>query len=619
MKPATRTTSGGLWIPAAQEAARLLRRQRGMLGVAAAALVANRIASLAIPLAVKLAVDDLTHRGPITMTAALTLATAAVAVQSVSGLALMRLVGLVAGRTMAAIRRDLHDRAIRLPLASLERIAPGAIVSRGTTDAEQVGAVLILALVPLASSVLTAGGALAMLGSVSRSLAFGAAATMIGAAVVLSRAFSRFAEAFAQLGTANAGLAGRLTTTIGALSLVKTQGAERHESHAFARAVHRHLRAFAQTTHAAAVLATASSMATGIAGVLLLAAGTHAVRSGTWTLGDLTLVALLVGLLVSPIVQVAALTRELGETAAILAWIHWFRAIETEEEEDRWRLRLRRPTLDGQVRVERVRYAYPSGRVALRDVTFTAEPGSMTALVGVSGSGKSTICRLLADLDRPTRGRIMVDGVDLATVRRRDYRRHVGVVLQDHPLLSASIADNIRYGRSGVSAAVLHDAARRARCHEFVEQLPDGYDTVVSEHGLALSAGERQRIALARVILTDSRIILLDEITAHLDAATEADIVAAIGRLRGDRTIVVVAHRLPTIRDADQIIVLDQGAVVECGSHAALMARRGCYYRLWAGQSSSGPPAALIDATAWVDKPPQSSWWTRDVDWELMA
>jgi subfamily B ATP-binding cassette protein MsbA len=325
--------------------------------------------------------------------------------------------------------------------------------------------------------------------------------------------------------------------------------------------------------------------------VVVLVVGGRAVALGAMTLGDLAMYAFLVGLLAAPLVQIAVAGGEAGKAIAGLARINALRSVSTEAEEDRDRAPVR--SIAGAVELERVSFEYVPGVPVLREVSLFVRAGSTVALVGPSGAGKSTLCRLLLAFERPTHGRVLVDGRDLALLRRGEHRAHLGVVLQDDFLFHGSIADNIRFGRPGAAMEDVRVAGALAHCEEFVEQLAAGYDTIIGERGVRLSGGQRQRVAIARAILADPRILILDEATCHLDAENEALVRDALRVLSRGRTTFVIAHRMTTVRDADQIVVMRDGRVVECGTHEELVRGRGAYWLLVQGERRGEPGAEV--------------------------
>jgi ABC-type multidrug transport system fused ATPase/permease subunit len=297
------------------------------------------------------------------------------------------------------------------------------------------------------------------------------------------------------------------------------------------------------------------------------------------TLGDLFMYMLFTGMMAAPIVQIASIGTQLTEAFAGLDRIREILDTTREDAEDAARSPVE--TVAGDVAFEDVWFEYTPGTPVLKRVTFTAPAGTTTALVGSSGSGKSTLISLVMAFNRPTRGIVRIDGDDLATLRLGDYRRHLGVVLQDNFLFDGTVADNIRYGSPHATREDIERAARIAHAHEFISAFEHGYDTIVGERGVRLSGGQRQRVAIARAILADPRILLLDEATSSLDSESEAQIQDGLRSLRHGRTTFVIAHRLSTIRSADQILVLEGGEIVERGTHAELLALGGRYRQLY--------------------------------------
>jgi ABC-type multidrug transport system fused ATPase/permease subunit len=577
MKP---WTSSAAW----REASRLLRRQRGPLVLALLLVVANRLAALALPAASRYVVDEVIgrQRGDRMGLIAL-LACAALAIETAATFGAMQAAGVAGQRAIAALRQQLQARVVGLPLRRLDASSSGALAARVMTDSEQVRFLAGNGLVQLVASMLTAGLALGLLFWLDAPLTIAVLAIMGLVTLGVRRGFRRIAAALEGVIRRQAELTGWLSQVVGGVRVVKAYVAERHEAQRFARESHQLVRESLHAIRGISLLNASSTLAAGSLGVLLLVVGGRAVAAGEMSLGSYVMYVWLTGYLLGPVVHIAGSAGELGKAGAALGRIAELRELATEVEEDRPRRQLQRVL--GTVDFDDVSYGYVPERLALRAVSLHAPAGSTTALVGPNGSGKSTLCRLLLAYDRPTAGRILIDGHDLATFQRRSYRSRLGVVLQDDVLFAGTIADNIRYGRPRASLMEMQAAGRLAHCDEFATRLPDGYSTLVGERGVRLSAGQRQRVAIARAFLVDPRILILDEATSSLDAESEGLIQDALRYLCRGRTTFVIAHRLSTVRSADQILVLNQGAIVERGSHQELVAQRGQYFHLYEAQA----------------------------------
>jgi len=556
----------------------LIWRERRVLLIALAAALIGPVAAMAVPFAAKLVIDEVIGQGrrellfPIALAAGL-----AVVIQAGAAFGAAQLGALAGQRVVARLRQRLHRHTLRLPVGFFDSHQSGSLVSRIISDTEQVRNLLGAGVLQLVSGALSAVLAFAVLAYISWQLSIVITAVLLVVSLSLTKGFTRLHPAFRAAAELQASLAGRLTQVLGGIRVVKTCGAERCEAQEFARGTHRVMRVSVQASRRVSGLIATIALANGGVSLVLLVLGGQAVAAGAITLGDLALFVFLLGLLSTPLVQAAALGADLGRAFAALARVAEVLDLPTEDAGDLRKLPV--PSLGGGVVFDEVSYAYVPGRPVLSGVSFSAPPGSITALTGPNGAGKSTLLALLMGLDAPTGGRILLDGRPLASVRVREYRRHLGVVLQADHLFDGTLRQNICYGRPGASAEEFRRAVRLAHCDEFVESLPCGYETVVGERGVKLSGGQRQRVAIARAILADPRILLLDEATNQLDSESERLIQEALAVLCGGRTSFVIAHRLATIQRADQILVLQSGAVVERGTHEELLGRRGRYAR----------------------------------------
>ncbi len=392
-------------------------------------------------------------------------------------------------------------------------------------------------------------------------------------------AFRYLRPLFRERNELNAQASGRLAEALGGVRIVKSYTAEKREDRIFARAVHNIFRNVAKTLTGTAAVGAGSTLIFGIVGVLMMLIGGRAILAGTMTLGDFVMYIFFTGMVTMPMIQISSIGTQITEALAGLDRIRELRQMPTEADEDADRVPLE--SLYGDITFEDVWFEYKPDVPVIKGVSFDAPAGTTTALVGSSGSGKSTVIGLVMAFNRPKSGRILVDGQDLAGVRLYDYRSHLGIVMQDNFLFDGTIAENIAYGNPYAERELIERAGRIAHCNAFVEEFEDGYDTVVGERGVKLSGGQRQRVGIARAILADPRILILDEATSSLDSESEAMIQDGLNALRQGRTTFVIAHRLSTIQSADQILVIEDGEVAERGTHDELLATGGRYRELY--------------------------------------
>jgi ABC-type multidrug transport system fused ATPase/permease subunit len=546
-------------------------------------MLLNRVAGLALPASSKYLIDHALKEGrhQILLPLAIGVLLATV-VQAVTGFALSRLLGVAAQRAVTDMRRRIAEHVIRLPVSAFDATQTGVLISRVMNDAEGIRNLVGTGLVQLAGGLVTAVIAMGVLFWLNWQLTSVTVLLMAAFAGGMAVAFTRLRPVFRERGKIQAEVTGRLTETLGGIRIVKSYVAERREQLTFTRGVHRLFRNIASTMTGISAVSALSTVVIGVVGALMIVMGGGAILSGRMTLGDFVMYIFFTGMVAAPLIQIASISTQVSEAFAGLDRIRELLGQTTEDDEDR----TREPagTLEGRVSVDHVWFEYNPGVPVLRDVSFEAPAGSTTALVGSSGSGKSTMLSLVMAFNRPTKGVVRVDGRDLATIRLREYRSHLGIVLQDNFLFDGTVADNIRFARPDASMEEVRAVSRIAHCDEFIERFPDGYDTVVGERGVKLSGGQRQRVAIARAILADPVILILDEATSSLDSESESLIQDGLRALRQGRTTFVIAHRLSTIVSADQILVLEGGEIVERGSHRELLARGGRYTQLYQKQ-----------------------------------
>ena len=503
-------------------------------------------------------------------------------IQAATSFALSQILGKAAQRSITEMRRRVQRHVGRLSVSYFDQTKVGALLSRVMTDAEGIRNLVGTGLVEVLGGLVTAVFALAILFYLNTKLTLIALSVLSLFSVVLLYAFKTLRPLFRERSKINAEVSGRLTESFSGIRVVKAYRAERREALAFSQGAHRLFRNVAQTMTGFSAVTAFSTLLLGVVGVAILWIGANDVLAHRMTIGSFFSFTLYLGLLVGPVVQMVSIGSQITEAFAGLERIREIRNEITDDAGDDAREPL--PPIEGRIVFEDVHFEYQAGVPVIQGVSFDARPGTSTALVGSSGSGKSTLIGLVAAFYRPTSGRILVDGHDLAGVRLSDYRSQLGVVLQDNFLFDGTVLENIAYARPDAPADDVRRAAAIARCDDFVTKLADGYDTIVGERGVKLSGGQRQRVAIARAILADPRILILDEATSSLDSESEALIQEGLTELMKGRTTFVIAHRLSTIRRADTILVIEGGRVVERGRHAELLAQGGRYADLYTRQ-----------------------------------
>ncbi len=563
-----------------RQARELMWSRRGRLALGLLLMLVNRLSGLVLPGTSKYLIDDVIGKQRADMLMPLAfVAGAATLVQAVTSFALSQVLGVAAQRAITEMRRRVEAHVARLPVRYFDSTQSGALISRIMTDAEGIRNIVGTGLVQLAGSVVTAIAALGYLFYLNWYLTLITIVALGAFGGGMALAFKRLRPLFRERGKINAEVTGRLNETLGGIRIVKTYTAEKREELVFTRGVHRLFRNVAESITGVSAITAFSTIVVGVIGVLMIVVGGRAILAGTMTLGDFINYILFTGLMAAPVVQIASIGTQISEAFAGLDRIRELMRMSTEDEEDAGKAPL--GTVDGEIVFDDVTFEYTQGVPVLKHVSFRAPAGTTTALVGSSGSGKSTLISLVMAFNRPLSGALRVDGRDLTTIRLRDYRSQIGVVLQDNFLFDGTVGDNIRYGRPEATLDEIREVSRIAHADEFIDQFEKKYDTVVGERGVKLSGGQRQRVAIARAILADPRILVLDEATSSLDSESEALIQDGLRSLRQGRTTFVIAHRLSTIRSADQILVIEHGEIVERGTHAELLALGGRYRTLY--------------------------------------
>ena len=564
---------------------RIIWPKRGLLLFGLVLILLRSAASLVLPKATQFLIDDVVVNKDMEMLKTVILITiAAIITQAITSFALTRILSVQAQKLIAELRVQVQKKILSLPLNFFDSTKSGALVSRIMTDVEGVRNLVGTGFVQLIGGTITAIAVLVLLINMNAKLTAFVVVPVIIFGLIAMKAFAYLRPIFRKRGQLNAEVTGRLTETLSGVRVIKGFGAELQETESFESGVKSLYENVKQTLTATAVVtSSATFLLAGVASTGILGIGGYYIIQGTMTTGELFAFIGLLALLIAPIVQMSNIGSQITEAFAGLDRTEEIMLMKAEDDDENRTVKLKET--DANIKFENVSFAYEEDVDVLKNISFDAPSGSVTALVGTSGSGKSTIAGLAASFLNPREGKITIDGIDLSTILLKSYRRKLGVVLQDDFLFEGTIRENILFPRPDSSEEDLQNAVKAAYVNEFTDRFEKGLETVIGERGVKLSGGQRQRIAIARAVLADPKILILDEATSNLDTESESFIQESLSSLMKGRTTFVIAHRLSTIRKADQILVIENGEIAERGTHDDLIAKEGRYFQLYTYQA----------------------------------
>lgn len=507
----------------------------------------------------------------------------ALLIQAVTSFLLTRILSVQAQYLISELRAQVQKKVLSLPVRFFDNTKSGALVSRIMSDVEGVRNLIGTGLVQLVGGILTSIVSLVLLIQISPWMTLFVLLPVSIFGFIALKAFKYIRPIFRNRGKINEEVKGRLTETLAGVRVIKAFNAEDQENLTFEKGVDLLFQNVKKTLTATAFMTSSSTFLLGLASVGIMGIGGYYMIDNQLTTGDFLKFTLLLGFMIAPIVQMSNIGSQLTEALAGLDRTEELMNLESEEDDQSRSVHLEH--VRGDLTFKEVSFSYEQGKEVLRKIDFQVPSGTVTALVGSSGSGKSTIAGLSATFLNPTSGTVTIDGQDLSKVKLSSYRRHLGVVLQDEFLFEGTIRENILFPRPDATELELKNAVEASYVNEFTDRFEDGLDTLIGERGVKLSGGQRQRLAIARAILADPRIIILDEATSSLDTESEMLIQRSLSELVKERTTIVIAHRLSTIKKADQILVIESGEIVERGTHDELIQSKGRYFELYTYQS----------------------------------
>jgi ABC-type multidrug transport system fused ATPase/permease subunit len=561
----------------------LMKPRRNLLLLGALLMIINRVCGLALPISTKYLIDNVMRAGQTGLLVPIVLGVVlATVIQGVTSFSLTQLLSKSGQRLIYEMRVRIQEHIGKLPVSYYDANKTGTLVSRIMSDVEGVRNLIGTGLVELAGGLLTAVISTVILFRTSALMTSFVLLILLAFGGVLQRAFKTVRPVFRERGKITAEVTGRLTETLGGVRVIKGYHAEAREAAVFDSGARRLLDNVFKSLSTLSFMTLASTVLMGLVGALIMFLGARQIAAHRMDIGDFVMYTSLLVFMIAPVIQIVNIGTQISEALAGLERTRQVLRERTEDDDPRRTKVL--PAISGHVEFDHVSFAYEEGKPVLHDISFDAQPGTVTALVGSSGSGKSTMIGLINAFHSPQQGQVLVDGFDLSSVVLSSYRLQLGLVLQDSFLFDGTIRENVGFSRPAATEEQIMEACRIARVDEFATNFPAGYETIVGERGVKLSGGQKQRVSIARAILADPRILILDEATSSLDSESEALIQAGLTHLMQGRTTFVIAHRLSTIRRADQILVVEGGHIIERGNHAALFAAKGRYFDLYTRQ-----------------------------------
>lgn len=557
---------------------------RKIVSIGLVLIVISRLASLVLPGATKYLMDDVIPNNDLELLKLLLGAVAlAILLQAATSFLLTRILSVEAQRLIATLRSSVQKKILQLPIRFFDNTKSGALVSRIMTDVEGVRNLVGTGLVQLIGGLLTAVISLFILISISPKMTLFVLVPVIVFALISLKAFAYIRPIFKERGKINAEVTGRLTETLNGVRVIKGFNAEGFEIKVFEDGVDKLFQNVKKSLTSTSLVTSSATFLLGIASTGIMGIGGYMIMFNDLTIGDFLAFTLYLGFMIAPIVQMSNIGSQLTEAFAGLDRTEEIMNMTIEDNPEERTVSL--DNFKGDIQFKDVSFGYEEGKEVLHNISFDAPSGSVTALVGTSGSGKTTIASLAASFLTPDEGQVLLDGQDLSQVKLSSYRARLGVVLQDDFLFEGTIRENILFPRPNATEEQLNQAVLAAYVNEFTDRFEEGLDTVIGERGVKLSGGQRQRIAIARAVLADPKILILDEATSNLDTESESLIQKSLNELMEGRTTFVIAHRLSTIRRATQILVIENGKIAEQGTHDDLIAKEGRYHNLYTYQA----------------------------------